>query len=161
MDIPEGLLPDVRVPCWLCGDLLHRVADKRADEFTWADEAGSTAGTDSDLRRLEEHGGAYARLAWLAEEMERLHKLSRKRVDGYHWPDEQMRTAYHARGREYSALKVRLEMGGTFHIHQVRASDTPPYRGPAVQHCDYPAWLRPSGWWCRKCGQQLSILSSP
>lgn len=154
--VPGCLSPDVLVPCWLCGDLLHQVANERTDEFTWAGEDGSTAGTDSDLRPLEQFGGAYAYLAWLDAEMDRLHALSRKRKGEYVWPDERTRITYHDRGREYTALKVRLDMKGTFHIHHVRADDTPAYRGPAVQHCDYPAWLRPSGWWCRKCGQQLS-----
>lgn len=153
--VPDCLSPGVRVPCWLCGDLLHRAINERTDEFTWADEAGSIAGTDSDLRQLGQFGGAYAYLAWLADEMDRLSKLSRKRKDGCHWPDEPARLTYHARGREYAALKVRLELGGTFHIHHVRASDSPPYRGPAVSCCEYPAWLRPSGWWCRRCGQPL------
>ena len=67
--VPDCLSPDVLVPCWLCGDLLHQVANERTDEFTWAGEDGSTAGTDSDLRPLEQFGGAYAYLAWLDAEM--------------------------------------------------------------------------------------------
>ena len=155
ISVPVSLSPDVRVPCGSCGDLLHQIADERADEFAWAGEDGSRTGTDSDLRQLEAHGGAYARLAWLGDEMDRLHKLSRKRKGEYVWPDERMRAEYHARGREYSALKVRLEFG-TFHIHRARESDVPPYQGPPVSHCDYPAWLRPSGWRCRRCGKSLN-----
>jgi len=145
----------LRLPCWLCGDAMHMVADTRFDEFTWADDGGSKTGIASDLRQLEEHGGAYAYLAWLSGELERLSGLSRKRKDGYHWPDERTEAEYFARGREYSALKVRLEMGGTFHVHQVMASDIPPYCGPDVRCCEYPAWLRPSGWQCRQCRQPV------
>jgi len=141
----------LRLPCWLCGDAMHQVADTWLDEFTWADDSGSTTGTDTDLRQLEEHGGAYARLKWLADEMDRLGKLSCKRKDGYHWPDEATQAEYHARGREYSALKVRLETGGTFHVHHVRSSEVPDYAGIVPYCCGWPAWLRPSGWQCRQC----------
>ncbi len=154
--VPQAIALGLRVPCWLCGDVLHQVADERADEFTWADDSGSTAGTDADLRPLEEHGGAYAYLARLSGELERLSGLSRKRKDGYHWPDERTEAEYFARGREYSALKVRLEMGGTFHIHQVRASGKPDYEGTVPYCCGQPAWLRPSGWQCRQCRQPVT-----
>lgn len=156
MAIPVGVSSGIRVPCWLCGDELHQAADERQDLYAWADGAGSTAGTDSDLRQLEQFGGAYKYLAWLASEMDRLHKLSRKRKDGYHWPDARTQAEYHARGREYSALKVRLEFGGTFHIHQARASGTPDYQGTVPECCGWPAWLRPSGWQCRQCRQAVS-----
>lgn len=59
--------------------------------------------------------------------------------------------------REYVALKVRLGTGSIYHSH--RAAREPwvydPDRGPLGKvvpfHCSTPAWLRPSGWYCREC----------
>jgi hypothetical protein len=130
----------LRLPCWLCGDLLHQVADLVADEFTWADKDGNRYGTDLDLRCLP-GADPYARLKFLADAI-----MSRA-------PARSERTwLWHAYGCEYSALKVRVETGGTFHVHRVRASERPGLRSPeAPRHCGWPAWLRPSGWHCREC----------
>jgi hypothetical protein len=150
--VPMEISLGLRLPCWLCGDACHMVADTRLDLWDWADDSGSKTGKDSDLRQLYDAGWTpYGRLKWLADEMERLHKLSRKTKDGYHWPDDRTRAEYHARGREYSALKVRLEFGGTFHIHHVRTDSVPPWKGELPYCCGSPAWLRPSGWHCREC----------
>jgi hypothetical protein len=60
---------------------------------------------------------------------------------------------------EYSALKVRLDFGGTFHEHYPR--EWPAWDGPpAPEHCGWPAWLRPSGWQCRQCGAALAVESA-
>lgn len=160
MDVPVGVASGVRIPCWLCGDLLHEVADARLDEFTWVDEAGGRIGGSPDLRPLGGVEGAYARLRWLASECDRLSKLSRKTKDGYRWPGEQTRAEYLACGREYSALNERLRWP-TFHHHQVRAADKPSETGPVPCCCGWPAWLRPSGWYCRKCKQRCLTDSWP
>ena len=154
--VPQGISLNLRLPCWLCGDACHMVADIRLDEFTWVDDSGSTVGTDTDLRPLEEHGGAYARLKWLADEMDWLSKLRDSSPGRGEWPSSQAQAEYHARGREYSALKVRLETGGTFHVHYVRTDSVPPYAGTVPRCCGSWAWLRPSGWQCRECGQPVT-----
>lgn len=64
--------------------------------------------------------------------------------------------------REYSALKVRLAEGFTFHRHVLArepwAYDPSRYpRGEVMPyHCGWPAHLRPSGWYCRECGELLT-----
>lgn len=64
--------------------------------------------------------------------------------------------------REYVGLKVRLDTGGYHHTH--RPAREPwvydPNRAPRGDvmpyHCGRPAWLRPSGWYCRECGDLLT-----
>lgn len=58
----------------------------------------------------------------------------------------------------YSALLARVNLGmcPTFHFHSVRPGAEPSWTGPVVMHCDYPALLRPSGWYCRKCKEPLT-----
>jgi hypothetical protein len=68
--------------------------------------------------------------------------------------------------REYVALKVRLDTGSIYHSH--RAAREPwvhdPDRGPLGKvlpyHCSAPAWLRPSGWYCRECCALLTDESA-
>jgi hypothetical protein len=57
---------------------------------------------------------------------------------------------------ECSALKVRLDFGGTFHQHYP-ASLPSPYEGTVPHCCGWPGWLRPSGWQCRRCGAVLAV----
>ena len=137
---------------------MHLAADVNLDEFTWVGEDGRKTGTDSDLRQLEVHGGAYARLAWLSGELQE----AMKSAGGPNSKKACLTPLYWARAREYSALKVRLEMGMTFHIHRIRAADEPACPGSVrccgygVPYCcEWPAWLRPSGWQCRRCKQVL------
>lgn len=129
------------VRCWLCGDPLHKVANTRLDEFVWVDAAGQRFGPDADLRHLP--GGPDARLAWLRGELDRGTRQAKRRAE-HTW-------LYWARAREYSSLKVRLDVAGTFHEHQARATDQPPYVGTVPEHCGWPMWRRPSGWHCRQC----------
>lgn len=137
-----------RRPCWLCGDLLHLAASAPADEYVYVDEAGSQTGTDADLRQLP--GGGYARLAELDRMMTRAQAGKRCERTWLYW----------ALAREYSMLKVRLEMGGTFHVHHARQHrHTVDHQEPrlrtwtAPECCGWPMWLRPSGWHCRQnCG---------
>jgi hypothetical protein len=149
VELAEGELATPVVTCWLCGDPLHRIADTAADEYVWVDAAGYQHGTDADLRGLVCPATGEAdpdgRLAWLAAELTR---GSRQRRRAEHtW-------LYWARSREYSALKVRLDTKGTFHVHQVATGDLPAWDGgPVPECCGWPMWLRPSGWHCRQgCG---------
>jgi hypothetical protein len=41
------------------------------------------------------------------------------------------------------------------HIHHVDSELLPAYTGPAISHCDYPAYRRPLGWECRRCRTYL------
>lgn len=65
--------------------------------------------------------------------------------------------------REYVSLKVRLDTGCCYHDHKAARAlwVYDPHRVPAgerecVYHCGMPAWLRPSGWYCRECGDLLT-----
>jgi hypothetical protein len=126
------------VTCWLCGDALHPVVDEAADEFTWADENGDCFAQDRDLRDV--YGGdPYARLKQLADRLK---------------ADRGPRTPASDRDvEEYSALTIRLQ-ALTFHQHHPAA--IPPYDGPRFRHCDFPGWLRPSGWHCRICDARMA-----
>lgn len=147
------------IPCWLCGDVLHRVADTAADEWAWEDQDSKRFGTDSDLRHVRPSPPGLAagfpdcpdgRLAELAALMDSAHKHAKRKGVDLTW-------VYWACAREYSGLKVRLE-AGTFHQHQVRSSDLPSRDGPPPPECcGWPMRLRPSGWHCRqRCGRHLA-----
>jgi hypothetical protein len=65
--------------------------------------------------------------------------------------------------REYVSLKVRLDTGGYYHSHTPAREPWTydPSREVAGErecacHCGRPAWLRPSGWYCRECGGLLT-----
>lgn len=124
--------------CWLCGDALRRVARVDTDEFVWVDPDGKQTGTDSDLRHWD---NPYAHLAWLGDELERAVRQRGKKSEPT-W-------LYWRHATEYGALKVRLEIGGTFHVHQ--AGESEPFAGDVPECCGWPMWLRPSGWQCRQC----------
>ncbi len=146
--VPVEIELGLRLPCWLCGDACHMVADTRLDEWAWADDSGSKSGKDLDLRALYANGGnPYARLAALDDVLQ----AAMKAIGGPHGKKGSLTPLYWARVREYSALKVRLEFGGTFHIHHVRTDSVSPWRGELPYCCGSPAWLRPSGWHCREC----------
>jgi hypothetical protein len=132
------------VSCRLCAVPLVRVADLTADEYAWANAGGHQTGTDPDVAHLLPD--PYGRLAILASELGRAQAVRTKRASRT-W-------LYWARAREYGALKVRLEMGGTFHVHQPDGPG-PVHEGPVPEHCNWPGWLRPSGWQCRRCGAAL------
>lgn len=121
--------------CRLCEAVLVRAADTRTDEYIWVDLAGRTYGRDADLAHIP---GPYGHLADLAE----------RAVRG-DW----------AAAREYGALKVRLDAGcGYEHAHWTDGAGEPHlHPGPVPECCDYPAWLRPSGWQCRRCKRRLPV----
>jgi len=154
VELAPGELPRPVVACWLCGDPLHRMADTRVDEYVWVDAAGYQHGTDSDLRGLvcpaTGEVSAYARLEWLRDELDRGTRQAKRRAQ-HTW-------LYWARAKEYSALTVRLDTAGTFHVHQARPGDLPAWDGePVPECCGWPMWLRPSGWHCRQgCGATIT-----
>jgi hypothetical protein len=131
--------------CLLCGAELHRVALLGADEYAWADGDCHVMGIDKDLLPLEAEGGPYARLNALAAFMTASQKVAKgrpERLSATHW----------AAAREYSALKVRMDMSPGIHVHHARAGDSAPlYLGQVPEHCEWPMQLRPSGWHCRRC----------
>lgn len=156
-ELVAALLDWPPVPCSLCGDAVHRVKDPVLDEFTWVDDRGSSAAADMDLRHLQPD--PYAHLSWLGTEMDRLSKQAKRpKGGGYAWPNAQVEAEYHARGREYSSLKVRLDMKGSLHQHQVfKTGHLQPWPyGPVPDHCGWPMRLAPSGWVCRQCGDHRS-----
>ena len=133
--------------CRLCGAALHMAPDHRVDEYSWQDERGRTLGDDPDVAHLQPD--PYAYLAALAADLARAQKVTRKGV-GHTW-------LYWRKAREYSALKVRLETGGTFHVHWAGSSpidhSAAGHQPQVPEHCGWPMWLRPSGWHCRQgCG---------
>jgi hypothetical protein len=140
-------MPEVTIPCRMCDAHLHMVADHRIDEWVWEDEQGHRTGTDRDLAPL---GDPYARLAWLATEIDRAQRAPKSA--GRTW-------LYWARAREYSSLSVRVSTG-TWHVHQP-AHLPPPYPGIVPYHCGWPAQLRPSGWTCRQCSEPVELPGTP
>lgn len=120
------------IRCYLCGDRLHKIAHAPTDEYHWADQDGSLTGLDTDLRPLVD-GNPYARLAVLAETMERTNYRD------------------HRAAQEYITLATRMNFTGMHHVHHVASRDLHPYVGDVPEHCGMPMWLRPSGWHCREC----------
>lgn len=145
----------MNVTCALCGEPLHRIADNRLDEFIWVGRDGKPYGNDSDLARLFDPArnplgvsDPYDALSKMADRLNRADKARRTCRTRLYWQI----------AREYSALKVRLEMAGTFHQHWT--SETPPYTGEVPEHCGWPMWLRPSGWQCRQCKERKDVTAN-
>lgn len=132
--------------CVACRVPLHMVAAP-GDEWAWADPGGSTSGTDPDLAHLYDPAanplGAvnpWDALKRMSDALLAAHAVKRACLTWVHWRLAQ----------EYSALKVRLDMGLPFHVHRPEAS--PAYDGPPPpEHCGWPMRLAPSGWRCRVC----------
>lgn len=133
--------------CRHCPAELHLAPDTRLDEWVWVDGSGSMLGDDPDLPP-----DPYGYLAWLSDIQLAAHKLHKPGKSEFTW-------LFWARAREYSGLKVRIEMGGTWHTHY------PVEHGPAIQagelpwHCGWPMWLRPSGWQCRQCKERQELTA--
>ena len=129
--------------CRHCPAQLHLAADTRLDEWVWHDESGSILGDDPDLPP-----DPYGRLAHLGEIQMAAHKQHKPGKSDLTW-------VFWAAAREYSALKVRLDFGGTWHTHYPREHGPALHDGLVPEHCGWPMWLRPSGWQCRQCADRL------
>jgi hypothetical protein len=119
--------------CRCCPARLVRVADPRTDTWLWADESGSCTGTDGDLAHIPDPHGHLADL------------------------DRMARAGDMRAGREYAALSIRLTTGYHHEHYPADLAGLPPHEGPVPEHCGWPAWLRPSGWQCRRCGERLPV----
>jgi len=98
------------VTCWHCPAVLHRVAIPELDEWGWADESGQRFGDDPDVARLKPNPYAY-----LADLGDRALAMMKATPRSKPHPPECARLM-----AAYSALKVRLDFGGTFHEHYPR-----------------------------------------
>jgi hypothetical protein len=153
-------------PCALCGVSVH-VAAAPGDEWRAADASGSFSGADPDLAHLFDPAAN-----WLgaSNPYDYLARLSRA-LDGADPLSKRTETTwlYERTIREYASLKVRLDVGMTFHQHRI-ASDwdgaafaaawAPGMmhvrRAGVPYHHDRIAWCRPSGWECRECRATLT-----
>lgn len=135
------------LPCYLCEDPCHMIA-LPDDTWGWAGRDGKITATDLRFRNLP-GGTPYARLKELSDKIQAYFKLPKSKQT------PQMAAEQDAWFREYSSLKTASEMGLSFHVHHVLAPKPAQERPSTVEHCDYPAWRRPSGWQCRKCGEHL------
>jgi hypothetical protein len=149
-------------PCIECGTpMVHgHGTEGGKDVFTEVAADGTSRGPAVDLAPLFDPGAnwlgmsnPYAYLARLGELC--IEATSVKRTETT-W-------LYECTVREYSALKVRLDTGCYYHSHVPEHEPWvyDPHRVPVgerecVCHCDRPAWLRPSGWYCRECGDLLT-----
>ncbi len=154
---PSGSAPQVPdlgglAVCEVCGAALTRVADETADEWVWADAGGQRSGADPDLAHLYDPAAnplgavnpsdALARMAALLDTGHKAVMAGKAGRTPLYW-----RVA-----REYSALKVWLDSGGTFHQHYALHGE--PYQGDVPEHCGWPMRLTPSGWRCRQCSER-------
>jgi hypothetical protein len=148
-------------PCAECGTpMMHGQGTTGGkDVFTEVAADGSVKAPASDLVHLFDpaanwlgESDPYAYLARLGDLCTEALSVKRRETT---W-------LYERTIREYSALKVRLDTGSIYHRHM---SDRDPWvydpnratRGVAVPaHCGWPAWLRPSGWYCRQCKALLT-----
>lgn len=153
-------------PCGECGTPMtmgtgtETGAYRTVDVFTPVAVDGTTYGPASDLVFLFDPaanwlgaGDPYAYLARLGDLC--MSATSAKRTETT-W-------LYERTIREYTSLKVRLDMGPTYHQHA--PASVPWTYDPSrevigdracVYHCGWPAWLRPSGWYCRECRELLT-----
>lgn len=122
--------------CSVCPCLL----DRTADLWVRVDEQGHQLGDDPDVTHLQPDLFAYlAALAELCVTGTTKRKCLDRRATG-----------------EYSAIKVRLETGGAWPVHQLArpgpvCADTLPWRGVSAR-C-----LRPPIWQCRQCGAPVTL----
>lgn len=147
-------------PCTRCGVPLHTVVNEKTDLFEPADASGSSTGRDPDLAHWFDPAanplGAtspYDALRRMAELMDAGHKAVPPGTDS---PRACLTPLFWDVARAYSSLKVRLDMGMSFHVHTEASgwdhdAPRPPCRPDLPYHCGWPAWLRPSGWYCRRC----------
>ena len=155
-------------PCTLCGAPLRTVA-RPDDTFGPVDTLGSPNGPDTDMVALFAPEANWLGSVSPYDHLARLAALLDEATAGKRTET----TWLYARSiREYVALKVRLDVGMSFHYHQLpsdwdaaRFAETyvpgpQPRAADLPYHCDRPAYLRPSGWQCRECRVMLPELAS-
>jgi hypothetical protein len=147
----EAILSRPARPCALCGVPLVTAA-RPDDTFGPAGPDGRAHGFDRDVAHLADPAANWLGASSAYEYLARLDAALAEatRVKGTHTTWLYERTI-----REYSALKVRLDLGMSFHYHRL-AAEADALRLPLPWHCGRPAHLRPSGWRCRECGEALA-----
>jgi hypothetical protein len=153
-------------PCAECGTPMTRAEGTERgingpkDIFTEVAVDGTTYGPAVDLAPLFDPAanwlGADNPYAYLARLGELCGEATSAKRASTTW-------LYERTIREYVSLKVRLDTGGYHHAHTPATEPWvyDPDRVPVgerecVYHCGRPAWLRPSGWYCRECSDLLT-----
>jgi hypothetical protein len=151
-------------PCTLCGAPLRQVA-RPADTFGPVDTLGSPNGPDPDMVPLFAPEANWLGSVSPYDHLARLGALLGEATAGKRTETTWL---YDRSIREYVALKVRLDVGMSFHYHRLpsdwdaarfAASYVPgpqPRSAELPYHCGRPALLRPSGWTCRGCRVALT-----
>lgn len=140
--------------CTECGTQLHRTAVP-GDEWGWADEAGAAYGPASDLAFLFDPAANWLRMSDPYAYLARLGELC---TEATSVKQRETTWLYERTIREYTSLKVRLDMGGYSHLHAPERTSLPevfPYEVP--EHCGWPMRLAPSGWRCRQCPHAVPV----
>lgn len=57
----------------------------------------------------------------------------------------------------YHALKVEMDLSGSFHMHHPLVYPVTVHDRRPGDHCGWPAYLAPRGWICRVCKTELSV----
>jgi hypothetical protein len=153
-------------PCAECGTPMtmgtgpDRAFGEAIEIFTGVAVDGTTYGPAVDLANLFEPSanwlGADNPYAYLSKLGDLCMSATSARRTETTW-------LYERTIREYTSLKVRLDMGSIYHTHRVasRPWSFDPKRPvigerACVYHCTMPAMLRPAGWFCRDCGDLLT-----
>lgn len=61
----------------------------------------------------------------------------------------------------YHALKVELDLAGSFHMHRPLVYPVAIYPDRPDDHCGWPSYLSPRGWLCRVCKAELTPKEIP
>jgi hypothetical protein len=152
-------------PCTECGTAMThgQGTDGGKDVFTEVAADGSVKAPASDLVQLFD-----ASANWLGADnpYEYLAKLGDLCTEALSVKRRETTWLYERVIREYAGLKVRLDTGSIYHRHMPAREPWAyvPNRAPRgvvmPHHCGQPAHLRPSGWYCRGCGDLLTDESA-
>jgi hypothetical protein len=152
-------------PCAECGTpMVHAAGTEHGirgpkDVFTEVAADGSAKGPAPDLAHLFSPAANWLGMSNPYAYLARLGELCSEATSAKRCETTWL---YERTIREYVALKVRLDMGGMHHTHTPAREPWvyDPNRAPLgvvmPYHCGQPAWLRPSGWYCRGCGELLT-----
>lgn len=155
-------------PCAECGTLMThgQGTDGGKDVFTEVAADGTAYGPAADLAHLFDPAANWLGMSNPYAYLARLGELCSDAVPNKSARRTEPTWLYERTIREYASLKVRLDLGGIYHPHM-------PAREPWVHdpgceprgvvmpfHCGMPAHLRPSGWYCRGCGDLLTCATA-